>query len=191
MSFIVDASRVPALTATVGTEAEKHRLIDALSAKLGVDKFHANITVDPDTKPAAWIARLAGLLTLMALPEAQVRITGDQVDLSGHAADPTLGWTGKLKAVFGDGWTVTVRGAAGAQAASDAATPACAPGDMAKKLNLTAVNFSFASNALPRAALTTLAASAKSLKDCHAAGKPIKLQIGGFTDNIGDAALSL
>lgn len=167
MSFNVDASGVPALTVTVGTEAEKRSLIDALSARLGVDKFHANITVDPDTKPAAWIARLAGLLPLMELPEAQVRIADDHVDLSGHAADPTLGM-GKLKAVFGDSWTVTARGAAGAQAASDAATPACAPADMAKKLNLTAVNFGFASNALPRAALTTLAASAKSLKDCHA-----------------------
>ena len=53
MSFAVDASGIPTLTATVGSEEEKRKLIDELSAKLGVDMFHANVTVDPDTKPAA------------------------------------------------------------------------------------------------------------------------------------------
>ncbi|SAK73060.1 OmpA family protein [Caballeronia ptereochthonis] len=192
MSFLVDTSGVPTLTATVSSEAERQRLIDALAAKLGVDKFHANITVDPDTKPAAWIGKLDELLPVMALPGAQVRIAGEQVELSGRAADATLGWADKLKASFGDGWTITASGAAAAQAASGTQTTgACAAGDIANKLKLARVNFGFASNTLPRVALASLAESAKSLKDCHAAGTPIKLQIGGYTDNTGASALNV
>lgn len=187
MSFNVDASGVPTLTATVGSEEEKLRLIDALAAKLGADKFHANITVDPGTKPAAWIGKLDGLLPVMALPGAQVRVAGEQVDLSGRAADATLGWADKLKAAFGSAWTIT---SSGAQAEAGAQI-ACSADEVAKQLNLAPVNFGFASNTLPRAALVNLAASAKSLKDCHAAGKPIQLQIGGYTDNTDDAALNL
>ncbi|SAL80473.1 OmpA/MotB domain-containing protein [Caballeronia peredens] len=190
MSLLVDASGVPTLTATVGSEDEKRRLIDTLSAALGADKFHANITVDPDTKPAAWIGEIGALLPLMTVPDAQARIAGSTLDLSGRAADATLGWADKLKAGLGAGWTITANGAQAAAGERDATgDSACAPG-IAKKLNLRPVNFGYASNALPRAALASLAESAKSLKNCHSAGKPIKLQIGGFTDSTGDSALN-
>ena len=106
MSVAVDASGVPTLTATVNSEEEKHQLIDALAAKLGADKFHANITVDPDTKPATWISKLDGLLPVMTLPGAKVRIAGDKIDLDGRAGDPKLGWLDKLKSFFGEGWTI-------------------------------------------------------------------------------------
>ncbi|WP_350029157.1 MULTISPECIES: OmpA family protein [unclassified Caballeronia] len=42
-----------------------------------------------------------------------------------------------------------------------------------------------------RAALNELAESAKGLKDCDANGKPIKLQIGGYTDSSGNPAVNL
>ncbi|WP_321798765.1 OmpA family protein [Caballeronia sp. J97] len=195
MSFAVDASGTPTLTATVNSEQERRQLIDALAAKLGADKFKADITVDPDTKPAAWIGKLDGLFPVMALPGAQVRVAGDQIDLSGRAGDPALGWKDKLKAFFGDGWTIAATDTSAAEktlAASDArAAATCAAKDVAKNLNLRPINFGFASNALPRAALNELAESAKALKDCNAAGQPIKLQIGGFTDSSGDSAVNL
>ncbi|BAN24446.1 outer membrane porin OmpA/MotB family [Caballeronia insecticola] len=189
MSFVVDPAGVPTLTATVNSEDEKRSLIDALSAALGADKFHANITVDSDTKPASWLSKLQGLLPLMAVPGAQAQINGDKIDLSGSAADAKLGWLDKLKALFGAGWTITTSGVQAATAAN-ADDDACAAGNIAKKLSLQPVNFNFASNTLPQAALKGLAESAKSLKECQAAGKPIKLQIGGYTDNVGDAALN-
>ena len=195
MSVAVDASGVPTLTATVNSEEEKHQLIDALAAKLGADKFHANITVDPDTKPATWISKLDGLLPVMTLPGAKVRIAGDKIDLDGRAGDPKLGWMDKLKSFFGEGWTIAATdttAAAKALAASDAqAAASCAASDAAKNLNLHPITFGFASNALPRAALDELAQSAKSLKECSTAGKPVKLQIGGYSDSSGNAASNL
>jgi len=195
MSVAVDASGVPTLTATVNSEEEKHQLIDALAAKLGADKFHANITVDPDTKPATWISKLDGLLPVITLPGAKVRIAGDKIDLDGRAGDPKLGWMDKLKSFFGEGWTIAATdttAAAKALAASDAqAAASCAASDAAKNLNLHPITFGFASNALPRAALDELAQSAKSLKECSTAGKPVKLQIGGYSDSSGNAASNL
>ncbi|SPB14061.1 OmpA family protein [Caballeronia novacaledonica] len=194
MSFAVDSSGVPTLSATVNSEDEKRQLIDLLAAKLGADKFHANITVDSDTKPATWIGKLGGLLPVMTLPGAQVRIAGGKIDLSGRASDPKLGWLDKLKAFFGNGWAIAATdttAAAKPVAAAEAPATACAPGDAAKNLNLHPINFGFASNALPRAALNELAESAKSLKECSAAGKPIKLRIGGYTDSSGDHAVNL
>ena len=41
------------------------------------------------------------------------------------------------------------------------------------------------------AALAQLAESAKTMKECSAAGKPIKLQIGGFSDSYGAPAANL
>jgi outer membrane protein OmpA-like peptidoglycan-associated protein len=194
MFFTVDAAGVPTLTATVNSEAERRQLIDTLAARLGADKFHANISVDPDTKPAAWLAKLDFLLPVMTLPGAQVRVAGDKVDLGGRAADPKLGWLDKLKAFFGDGWTIGAiesTPAARALAASDAQAAACTSADVAKQLKAHPVNFGFASKSVPRAALDELADSAKALKDCDASGKPIKLQIGGYTDSTGSPAVNL
>ncbi|KAK48410.1 flagellar motor protein MotB [Caballeronia jiangsuensis] len=195
MSVAVDASGVPTLTATVNSDEEKHQLIDALAAKLGADKFHAKVAVDPDRKPAAWIAKLDGLLPVMMLPGAKVRIAGDKIDLDGRAGDPKLGWMDKLKSFFGEGWTIAAtdtKAAAKALAASDAQSAAsCAAGDAAKNLNLHPITFGFASNALPHAALDELAQSAKSLKECSTAGKPVKLRIGGYSDSSGNPASNL
>ncbi|SAL47791.1 OmpA/MotB domain-containing protein [Caballeronia turbans] len=195
MSLVVDASGMPTLSATVHNEEEKRQLIDALTAKLGANKFHANISVDPDTKPAAWIAKLDALLPVMTLPGAQVRIAGDKIDLSGRAGDPKLGWLSKLKSFVGDGWTISATdttAATKALAASDAhAAASCAATDTAKNLNLHPIHFGFASNSLSRAALDELAESAKALKACNAAGKPVKLQIGGYTDSSGDSAANI
>jgi outer membrane protein OmpA-like peptidoglycan-associated protein len=195
MSFIVDTSGIPTLTATVSSEAERRQLIDTLAAKLGADRFHANVAVDPDTKPAAWLPKLDGLLPVMTLPGAQARVAGETIGLGGRAADATLGWTDKLKAFFGDDWTIgatETTPAARALAASDAqAGASCAAADVTKHLNARPINFGFASDSLPGVALKELAESAKSLKDCKEAGKPIKLQIGGYTDSTGHPAANL
>ena len=76
LTFSVDKAGVPTINATVGSEAEKKTLVDALTAKFGEGKFNANITVDPETKPASWLDKLEGLLPLMALPGAEVKLDG-------------------------------------------------------------------------------------------------------------------
>jgi OmpA-OmpF porin, OOP family len=105
LTFTVDKLGAPTINATVGSEEEQARLLDALTKKFGADHLSANITVDADTKPASWLDKLDGLLPLMPLPGAEAKLTGEKVELSGAAADSHNGWLDKLKSFFGAGFT--------------------------------------------------------------------------------------
>ncbi|VXC54795.1 OmpA/MotB domain protein [Burkholderia sp. 8Y] len=215
-SITVDASGVPTVKATVGSDEERQRLIDLLSARFGADKFHANVAVDPDTKPSTWLDKLDTLAPVMALPGARVQITGDKIELGGKAADTKLGWLDKLKALFGSGWNIGLASPHADAAASDAASAvassaasaavpasaatsasasangeACSAPAIARMLNLKPINFRTGSNTPPASAMAALAKSAQALKACDEHGAPIMLQIAGYSDNTGSPALNV
>jgi outer membrane protein OmpA-like peptidoglycan-associated protein len=196
-SFTVDKAGVPTITATVGTQAEKQQLIDALTKKFGAGKFNADVTVDAATKPAAWLAHLDGLLPLLALPGAEVKIDGSHVELSGAAADAKLGWLDKLKALFGSGFDIGVFNvqkavADATQSFRDAVKglfgpdASCASADIVKAFNLQVVNFATGSETIPASAGEDLRQSAKVLNACAKNGKPARIAIAGYSDNVGD-----
>ncbi|NIE69135.1 OmpA family protein [Burkholderia sp. Ax-1719] len=202
LSFTVDKAGVPTISATVGTEAEKAQLMDALTKKFGAGKFTANVSVDPATKPADWLSHLDGLLPLMALPGAEVKIDGSHVELSGTAADAKLGWLDKLKALFGSGFDIGVFNvqkavADATQSFQDAlkglfgSNGSCAGDDVAKVLNLQVVNFGTGSVTIPASAGDDLRQSAKVLKACAKQGKPVHLEVAGYSDNVGDKTTNL
>lgn len=201
LAFTVDTSGVPQITATVGTDAEKAQLLDALK-KFGDGKFTANVTVDPATKPADWLSHLDGLLPLMALPGAEVKIDGTHVELSGAAADAKAGWLDKLKALLGAGFDISAFSAqqavaSAAQSFRDAikglfgADASCAADDVSKVLNLQVVNFATGSAVVPASAADDLRQSAKVLDTCAKNGKSVKLEVAGYSDNVGDATANL
>ncbi|WP_322031712.1 OmpA family protein [Paraburkholderia sp. J76] len=202
LSFTVDKAGVPTITATVGTEAEKAQLIDALTKKFGAGKFTANVNVDAATKPAEWLAHLDGLLPLMALPGAEVKIDGTHVELSGAAADAKAGWLDKLKALFGSGFDIGVFNVQKAVADATqsfrdavkglfAADSSCAGADVAKVLNLQVVNFKTGSSIVPASAADDLRQSARALIACSKRGQPVALEVAGYSDNVGDKATNL
>lgn len=202
LSFTVDKTGMPTVTATLGSEAEKAQLLDALTKRFGAGKFVANVNVDPSTKPAPWLARLDGLLPLMALPGAEVKIDGTHVELSGSAADAKAGWLDKLKALFGAGFDIGTFNvqqavASATQSFRDAvkglfgADASCAPDDVAKTLNLQVINFATGSSVVPASAADDLRQSAKVLKQCAQRGKAVKLEVAGYSDNVGDKAINL
>jgi len=202
VSFTVDKAGVPTITATVSSEAEKAQLVDALTKRFGADGFHADVKVDAATRPAAWLAHLDGLLPLFALPGAEVKIDGSHVELSGAAADAKLGWLDKLKALFGSGFDIGVFNAQ--QAVADATQSfrdavkglfgqdgACASADIVKVFNLQVVNFATGSVTIPASAGEDLRQSAKVLNACAKEGKPVKLGIAGYSDNVGSKSDNL
>ncbi|MFP6557601.1 OmpA family protein [Paraburkholderia sp. B3] len=202
LSFTVSNAGVPTIAATVGSEAEKAQLLDVLTKKFGAGKFAVNVTIDPATKPAGWLAHLDGLLPLMALPGAEVKIDGTHVELSGAAADAKAGWLDKLKALFGSAFDVSAFNAQQAVASAtqsfrDAikglfgADASCAADDVSKVLNLQVVNFATGSSAVPATAADDLRQSAKVLDTCAKNGKPVALEVAGYSDNVGDAAANL
>jgi outer membrane protein OmpA-like peptidoglycan-associated protein len=202
LSFTVDAGGKPTLTATVGSEAEKTQLIDALTRRFGADRFVANVTVDQDTKAADWLAHLDGLLPLMALPGAEVKVDGAHIELSGSAANARLGWLDKLKSLFGASYqigsfnveqavasaTETFRGAIKGLLTPDGS---CAAADVVKVLNLQVINFTSASARVPASAIEDLNQSAKVLNACAHNGKLARLEVAGYSDNVGGAQANL
>ncbi|MFM0268058.1 OmpA family protein [Paraburkholderia sediminicola] len=202
LSFTVDFAGKPTLTATVGSEAEKTQLIDALTKRFGADHFVANVTVDQDTRQADWLARLDGLLPLMALPGAEVKVDGAHVELSGSAANAKLGWLDKLKSLFGASYqigsfnveqavanaTENFRGAIKSLLTPDSS---CATTDVVKVLNLQVINFASAGARVPASALEDLNQSAQVLNACAHNGKTAKLEVAGYSDNVGGAQANL
>ena len=196
LTFKVDPAGKPTLTATVGSEAEKAALIDALTKKFGADHVAANITVDPDTKPADWLSHLDALLPLMALPGAEVKLDGARIELSGTAANAKLGWLERLKSLFGASYQIGAFNAEQAvadatqsfrSAIKDLLAPdsSCVVADVVKVLNLQVINFTSASARVPASAVDDLRQSAQVLMACSHNGKAAKLEVAGYSDNVG------
>jgi OOP family OmpA-OmpF porin len=199
LTFTVDKLGAPTIQATVGSEEEKAKLLAALTAKFGADHLNATISVDPDTKPASWLDKLDGLLPLMQLPGAEAKLSGEKIELSGSAADVRNGWMDKLKTLFGAGFTIgtfdvkqAVENAKESfMSAFTSLSDDCSAEDVAKVLNLQVINFRTGSDVPPQDAQLALAKSAQMLKACEAKGKPVKLNVGGYSDNVGPASTNL
>jgi OOP family OmpA-OmpF porin len=199
LTFTVDKLGAPTIQATVGSEEEKAKLLAALTAKFGADHLNATISVDPDTKPASWLDKLDGLLPLMQLPGAEAKLSGEKIELSGSAADVRNGWMDKLKTLFGAGFTIgtfdvkqAVENAKESfMSAFSSLSDDCSADDVAKVLNLQVINFRTGSDVPPQDAQLALAKSAQMLKACEAKGKPVKLNVGGYSDNVGPASTNL
>jgi len=199
LTFTVDKLGAPIIHATLGSEEEKVKLIAALTAKFGADPLSATIAVDPDTKPASWLDKIDGLLPLMQLPGAKTKISGEKIELSGSAADARNGWMDKLKTLFGAGFTIgTFHVKQAVENARKSFTSAfsplsddCSAADVAKALNLQVINFCTGSDVSPQDAQLALTKSAEVLKACETKSKTVKLNVGGYTDNVGPASPNL
>jgi outer membrane protein OmpA-like peptidoglycan-associated protein len=199
LTFTVDKLGAPTIHATVGSEEEKTKLLAALTEKFGADHLNATITVDPDTKAASWLDKLDGLLPLMQLPGAEARLSGEKIELSGAAADVRNGWMDKLKTLFGAGFTIgtfdvkqAVENAKESfMSAFSSLSDDCSSTDVAKVLNLQVINFRTGSDVPPQDAQLALAKSAEMLKACETKGKTVKLNVGGYSDNVGPASTNL
>ncbi|KND60740.1 OmpA domain protein [Candidatus Burkholderia verschuerenii] len=199
--FSVSPAGVPSVTATVGTEAEKQSLIDALTARFGKG-YTADVTVTPNTRPATWLAQLKNFLPLMAVPGAEVKVSGSKVELSGAAADTKLGWTDRLKSALGGMFTVGSFDVNGAIASATqsfrdgiktllAAADACSGTKLTKVLDLQVVNFARSSATVPESAYATLGETVQLLKNCAAKGSMVNLDVAGYSDSQGPARAKL
>jgi outer membrane protein OmpA-like peptidoglycan-associated protein len=202
LSFTVDSAGKPTLTATVGSEAEKTQLMDELTKRLGQYNFVPNITVDPATKPADWLNHVDSLLPLLSLPGAEVNVTGTHIELSGTAADKKLGWLDKLKSLLGTSYQIGSFDVAHAVADANenfrsaiksllAPDSSCAAADVVKVLNLQVINFASASAHVPASAVNDLNQSARVLNACAGNGKTARLEVAGYSDNVGGEQANL
>lgn len=176
--------------------------MDELTKRLGQYNYAANIAVDPATKPAGWLPRLDGLMPLMSVPGAELKLDGTHVELSGAAANAKLGWLNTLKSLFGAPYEIGTFDADNAiqQATANfrsaikallAPGATCAAADVAKVLNLQVINFTSASAHVPTSAAEDLNQSARVLNACARNGRAAKLEVAGYSDNVGGEQANL
>ena len=177
-------------------------MLDALTARFGAGHVKASVSVDADTKPALWLSRLDALFPLMSLPGAELKLDGAKVELSGAAAAPKSGWLERIRTALGESFQVNVfdpdRAVADASASFAGALPPllaadapCAADEIARALDLQVINFARSSAQVPQGARANLGQTARVLIQCASNGKPARLEIAGYSDNVGNAAAKL
>jgi OmpA-OmpF porin, OOP family len=178
----------------------KTSITDALNAVFGADKVKSDIGVDKNATTAPWLGVFRAALDAIKGANVDAIFQGDKINVGGAAMSDAARDTviAALKGVVGAGVTVGAlsdKTAAAVAVANDRATTELASlgsGFGVKDL-LFALNdsvFSFASDSaeVPESMepfLKTAAADLKRLKAGHV------LEIAGYTDNTGDAALNL
>ncbi|SAK58684.1 OmpA domain-containing protein [Caballeronia hypogeia] len=199
--FNVNEAGTPSIEATVGTEAEKKQLLDALSGRFG-KAYAANVAVVPETRPATWLSRVNDFFALMAVPGAEAKVRGSKVELSGTAAETRLGWANRLQNALGGMFQITTFNLDGAVASAAqsfrtgmkkllATNAPCSGDELTRVLDLQVVNFARSSVQVPESARATLGETAQLLKTCAAKGSAVKLEIAGYSDAQGAKAANL
>ena len=181
-------------------EDAKTSIINALNAVFGADKVKSDISIDPSATAASWLGNLRAGLEALKGANVDAIFEGNKVNVGGAAMDNSA--RGKiiaaLSSALGVGVTVgalTDKTAEAVAVANNRATTELASlrsgfgvKDLLFALNDSMVNFASDSADVPESMapfLKTAAADLKQLKTGHV------LEIAGYTDNTGDAALNL
>ena len=185
---------------SVRDEDAKTSIVNALNAVFGADKVKSAISIDPSATAASWLGNLRAGLEALKGANVDAIFEGNKVNVGGAAMDNSA--RGKiiaaLSSALGVGITVgalTDKTAEAVAVANNRATTELASlgsgfgvKDLLFALNDSMVNFASDSADVPESMapfLKTAAADLKQLKTGHV------LEIAGYTDNTGDAALNL
>ncbi len=178
----------------------KTSILDALNAVFGADNVKSDISIDQNATAASWLGAFRAALDALKGGNVDAIFEGDKVSVGGA----TMGDAARdkileaLKSALGAGVAVgalTDKTAAAVSIANDRATTELASlqsgfgvKDLLFALNDSVVNFASSSAEVPESMapfLKTAAGELKQLKAGHV------LEIAGYTDNTGDAALNL
>lgn len=172
----------------VPSEADKTRLWDALKANFGEGNLSGDITVDPATLPAGWLDKLIAALPDLKANGLKFGFDGSKlsIDTSKLSEAERFALSDKLRGLFGGFeisglWDRAAAALAGLKAGfSD--------DDLVKALNLMDIYFDTGSATISRDSGETLANAANAIKQAPAG---TRIEVGGHTDNTGDAAANV
>ena len=178
----------------------KATILDALNAVFGADKVKSDISVDQSAAPASWLGAFRAALEAIKGANVDAIFEGDKVNVGGSAMGDAARdeIIAALKSALGAGVAVgalTDKTAAAVAVANDRATTELASlqsgfgvKDLLFALNDSMVNFASDSAEVPESMAPFLKSAAADLKQLKAGHV---LEIAGYTDSTGDAALNL
>jgi OOP family OmpA-OmpF porin len=183
----------------VRDEDAKTSIVNALNAVFGASKVKSAISIDQSTAAPSWLGSFRTALEPLKGANVDAIFEGDKVNVGGAAMDDSVRSKiiAALSSALGVGVTVgalTDKTAEAVAVANNRATTELASlgsgfavKDLLFALNDSMVNFASDSAEVPESMapfLKTAAADLKQLKAGHV------LEIAGYTDNTGDAALN-
>ena len=178
----------------------KATILDALNAVFGADKVKSDISVDQSAAAASWLGAFRAALEALKGANVDAIFEGDKVNVGGSAMGDAARdeIIAALKSALGAGVAVgalTDKTAAAVAVANDRATTELASlqsgfdvKDLLFALNDSMVNFASDSAEVPELMAPFLKSAAADLKQLKAGHV---LEIAGYTDSTGDAALNL
>lgn len=177
-----------AITGQVATQADKLKLWDALKATFGEANLSGDISVVPTTLPAGWLDKLIALLPELKAKGLKFGFDGDQlhIDTTGLPEDQRFAVSEQLRKAFG-GFRISGLWDRASAALSNLKS-GFSGGDLVDALNLMNVYFDSGSADITLDSLETLNQAANALKGAPAG---TRIEVGGHTDNTGDAAANL
>jgi OmpA-OmpF porin, OOP family len=184
---------------TVPDEATRNKIIDALKSAYGESAIKGNIAVDPKATPMPWLANLRSGLDQLKSPGVDAVFDGNGFNLGGTISDADRDRIlSSLKSVFAasgltfaaaDRMSSLVSSATNrASAALAALGPGSRPADVLSILNKSIINFPSGSAEIPPMSMALLREAAIPLKQVPSG---TVVEIGGYTDNTGDANANL
>jgi outer membrane protein OmpA-like peptidoglycan-associated protein/uncharacterized protein YidB (DUF937 family) len=178
----------------------KATILDALNAVFGGDKVKSDISVDQSAAAPPWLGAFRAALEALKGANVDAIFEGDKVSVGGATMDDAARdeIIAALKSALGAGVAVgalTDKTAAAVAVANDRATTELASlqsgfdvKDLLFALNDSMVNFASDSAEVPESMAPFLKSAAADLKQLKAGHV---LEIAGYTDSTGDAALNL
>jgi outer membrane protein OmpA-like peptidoglycan-associated protein/uncharacterized protein YidB (DUF937 family) len=197
---LVNQDGVVTVSGVVPDEQTRQSVLAQLRTTFGVDKIKGDLTVDAKARAAEWMNNLAGFLPNFKMPGAELSFDGSAITLGGALADAAkTRLMDALKAAYGTaGFSISSFGDQAAAAVKEAGSKAMealsslgsgfSGDELVKALNLAIINFASGSSKLPGDSAEIMKKAAEAIK---AAPKSTAIEVGGYTDNQGNAAGNL